>query len=111
MGAFVARQYDRNRDRTIVAQEPAGEPAPKNSDSAAELHQRLEATLLELGKYKALVEASEAAQKRVEAIMAERIAELQRDLSTAQAKAEEASAELARLRTRGFWGRVFEGKS
>jgi len=76
----------------------------------AELRGRLEATLIELGKYKALTEASEAADTRVESILTARIAELQRERDTAKREAEEAAAEFERLRSRGFWGRLFGGK-
>lgn len=90
---------------------------------AAELRERMEATLEDLGKYRALVEAAEHADKRVEGILGERIAELQHERDTAQekaaaaeeaaaaerAKAEEAAAELARVKSRGFFARLFGG--
>ena len=114
LAAFVTVQYGRDLDLSNLAQQPQKDLAPQDSvspESAVELRQRLDDTLLELGKYKAPVEASEAADKRVEAITGALIAELQRRRDTAQMKAKEAAAELARRRSRGFRARLFGGKA
>jgi hypothetical protein len=103
LAAFVAAQYGREIDLSDLAPKPQKERPPQDSattESAVELHQRLEATLLELGKYKALVESAEAADKRVEAIMGARIAELQQERDAAR-------DELEQLQARGWWGRLF----
>jgi hypothetical protein len=114
LAAFVAAQYGRAVDLSDLppqAPELRTPQDPETHESDAELRRRLDETLVELGKYKALCEASDAADKRVEAIMGARIAELQQDLGAAQTKADEAAAELARLRRRGFFARVFGGNS
>jgi DNA-binding transcriptional MerR regulator len=66
---------------------------PVDGESAVELRRRLDETLLELGKYRALTAKAESANADVERLLKERIGELQ--------------AELERLRGRGLWGRLF----
>lgn len=112
LAAFVGSRYGRPIDLAgLPAAAPQSSPRKQaDTESMAELRGRLEATLIELGKYKALTEASEAADTRVESILTARIAELQRERDTAKREAEEAAAEFERLRSRGFWGRLFGGK-
>lgn len=65
--------------------------------------------LEELGRYKALA-AAESADRRVEAILGARLAELTAERDAERTRAEETAAELERLRGRGFWTRIFEDK-
>lgn len=63
------------------------------TESAAELRQRLDDVLVELGKYRALTERAESASADVERILKDRIAELER--------------ELERERSRSWLGKLF----
>lgn len=111
LAAFVGERYGRPIDLAgLPATPPASAPRKQaETESAAELRARLEATLVELGRYRALAESSDAADARVENILSARIAELTAERDTAQAKAEEAAAELERVRARGFFARLFGG--
>ena len=102
LAAFVGERYGRPIDLAgLPAAAPQSSPRKQaDTESMAELRGRLEATLMELGKYRALTEASEAADTRVENILNARIAELQHER-------DEAAGELARLKSRGFWRRLF----
>lgn|GEM_PF-2495359 len=111
LAAFVGARYGRPIDLSGLPRTDTESAPRKQADpeSMADLRRRLEDTLLELGRYKALTEASEAADTRVESILTARIAELQHERDTAQAKADAAAAELERLRSRGFFARLFGG--
>ena len=81
-----------------------------------ELYERLLSVTEEATRYKALAEVSESAREAADRDYQAMLAELryerdaERDKAAAeQAKAEEAAAELERLRGRGFFGRVFGG--
>ena len=74
------------------------------ADDMRELYERLLAATEEATRYKAL-NAADADHYR------EEVARLQQERDAAQTKAEEAAAELARLQGRGFWGRLFGGKT
>ncbi len=111
LAAFVGERYGRPIDLAgLPSAPPASVPRKQaETESAAELRVRLEETLLELGRYRALAEASADADTRVEQILSTRIAELQAERDAAQAKADEAAAALERVRARGFFARVFGG--
>ncbi len=109
LAAFVARQYGRTinllglpaTDTTITRQDTPAKPAnPATTDELAELRQRLDETLLDLGRYRALAAAGEETNAKVEELLKERIAELQHER-------DEAAGELAQLRARGFFARLF----
>jgi hypothetical protein len=79
-----------------------------------ELYERLLAATAEATRYKALAEYSESSKAEAERQYQAMIAALQHERDAAQeaaaaerAKAEELAAELARLRGRGLWGRLF----
>jgi len=98
--AFTRKRFP---GRDLVADPDNRErPDPDNRESAVELRRRLDDTLVELGRYRALTEKAESASADVERLLKERIAEL-------QAERDVARDELQRLRGRGFWGRLFGG--
>jgi len=98
LAAFVLEHYERGLNGTAVEpDEPAtvSRPQTNTRGATAELRARLDATLVELGRYKALaasaddrVTDAQAANARVEEMLKERIAELQHERDAAQAKAE-----------------------
>jgi DNA-binding transcriptional MerR regulator len=79
------------------------------SAEVAELQHRLDVALAEVNTFKALTEKAGEASAHVEELLKERIAELRNDLDAAQTKADEAAAELAKVRSRGWWARTFGG--
>ncbi len=136
LAAFVGGRYGRPIDLSGLTDEPTRPPAPTTALDAAraqaehdaalaaradeaerqrgvaevavgELRTRLEDTLQRLGEYRALVEASAHTDRRIETILGERIAELQAERDTERDRAEKAAAEVARLKSRGFWRRHF----
>lgn len=111
LAAFVGARYGTPIDlKGLPADTPQALPRDRvNTETATDLRRRLDETLEELGRYKALAAAAQDTNERVEAGLKERLAELQHERDAAQAKAEEAAAELARLRSRGFWARLFGG--
>lgn len=91
-----------------------GTPVPAE---VAELQHRLDMALAEVNTYKQLTEKAGEASAHVESLLNDRIAELRTERDTAVAKAEaaaqeatEAAAELAKLRSRGWWARTFGGR-
>ena len=110
LAAFVGAQYGRPIDFAALPREPAeglpresaADTATRQADAAraeaAELRARLDATLEELGRYKALTAAAADADARVEALLGERIAEVSAERDTAR-------AELAAERARPWWRR------
>jgi len=78
LAAFVGARYGTPIDLAgLPPVAPASAPRKQaDTESMADLRRRLEDTLQELGRYKALTEASAAADTRVESILAARIAEL-----------------------------------
>jgi hypothetical protein len=131
LAAFIGGRYGRPIDLSGLTDEPTRPPAPTTALDAAraqaehdaalaaradeaerqrgvaeaaagELRTRLEDILQRLGEYRALVEASEHTDRRIETILGERIAELQHEPDAAQ-------AELERLRSRGLFARLFGG--
>lgn len=100
LAAFVGERYGRPIDLAGLPA-PAPQSAPRkqaDTESMADLRGRLETTLVELGRYQALTEASAAADTRVETILEARIAELTAERDAALAKA-----------SRGFWRRLLGG--
>jgi len=89
------------RDDAERARAEAEEAAADAAALAAELRERMDTTLEELGKYRALTERADAADSRVEEMMSARIAELQQERDAAQAEA----ARLAEIASAGWWQR------
>lgn len=88
LAAFVGGRYGRPIDLAgLPSVAPPSAPRKQaDSETVTDLRGRLEATLLELGKYKALCEASDAADTRVEDILKGRIAELEHELAAERSR-------------------------
>jgi hypothetical protein len=106
LAAFVRAQYERDLDLAGVE---AGEGArralvtmPAPQAVLADLQGRLDAALIEVGRYRALTEQAGQASAHVEELLKERIAELQSELTTARQEAD-------RLRSRSWLARLFGG--
>jgi hypothetical protein len=105
LAAFVGAQYGRPLDFAALPREPAKGLAPLAAlDTATrqaaearavadELRARLDVTLEELGRYKALTAAAAEADARVKTLLGERIAEVSAERDAARA---DLAAELAR---------------
>lgn len=102
LAAFVADRYGREID-VPLSFGPDGSLTGIHTDTPAALRRQLDDALLELGKYRALTAKAESANADVERLLKERIAEVQAERDAARAEAD-------RLKTRGFWGRVFGAK-
>lgn len=98
VAAFAAERYGLELDADALSK-PAETGAPTSED-VRELYERLLAATEEATRYKALTAANEAHYS-------EEVARLHAERDAAQAKADEAAAELARLKSRGFWARLF----
>lgn len=101
VAAFAAERYGLELDAAALAKGPAGEPMAADM---RELYERLLQANEEATRYKALSAASDD-HYRAE------VARLQAERDAAQAKADEAAAELARIKSRGFFARIFGGNS
>jgi excisionase family DNA binding protein len=113
--ASVLKAYAATRGLEIDV-ERAVETAPEASAGVtpvaaevAELQHRLDLALAEVTTYKALTEKAGEASAHVEELLKERIAELHEERDRAQEKVDELAAEVTRLKSRGFWARVFGG--
>ncbi len=104
VAAFAAERYGLELDAAALgkgAQGPAGEPMAADM---RELYERLLQANEEATRYKALSAAADDHYR-------DEVARLQTERDAAQTKAEEIAAELARLQARGFWARLFGGKT
>jgi hypothetical protein len=127
LAAFVGARYGTAIDPAALTPVTGPEPLAHeraHTESAAELRARLDATLEELGRYRALAEAGADTNARVEEGLRDALAELRHDrdaerdraaqaeAQAAQAAAERdaAQAEADRLRSRGWWARTFGGR-
>jgi len=104
LAEFVKAHYGRRLSLRDVSGETA---QAQGTDTVRALREQLDATLVDLGRYRQLAESTESTAAEVERILKERIAELQQERDAAREKAEEAAAERARLKSRGFWSRLF----
>jgi hypothetical protein len=79
LAAFTESRYRRGLSLSAARQVGAQTPQSEGLESARELRNRLDAALMDLGKYRALTESSESTAAEVERILKERIAELQQE--------------------------------
>lgn len=114
LAAFAAERLGRELDVKTLRRPRQGPGGQALSDDARELYERLLTVTEEATRYKALAAASEEARAAAEREHAATVAELRQERDAAQEKAEAAraeaaakAAELERLRSRGFWARLF----
>ena len=134
LAAFVGARYGTRIDPAALTPVTTPEPLPRegaHTESAADLRARLDATLEELGRYRALAEAGADTNARVEAGLRDALAELRHerdserdraaqaeaqaaqvaaDLAALAAERDAAQAEAERLRSRGWFARTFGGR-
>jgi hypothetical protein len=89
LAAFVGARYGTPIDLAgLPVDTPQALPRDRvNTESAAELRRRLDETLIDLGRYRALAASAEDTNARVEAGLKERIAELTAERDAALAAA------------------------
>ena len=110
LAAFVREHY--GRDLSHPPTLTPVDPSPgEYSETAAELRARLDATLVDLGRYRALAAAAEDTNARVEAGLKDRIAELAAERDAEKARAADLSAALERERSRSWLARLFGGRT
>ena len=114
LAAFAAERLgmevdvDALRARQGSAQESTASPAEVSPD-VTDLYERLLKATEEATRYRTIAESSESSMVESQRAFDAMLAELRNERDTAQAKADEAAAEVTRLKSRGFWGRVFGG--
>jgi hypothetical protein len=74
-----------------------------------DLYERIGDLREELARFKTIAEQSESTKAEAERHYQALLAEIAQERDTAAQEATEAAAEVARLKARGFWGRVFGG--
>jgi len=109
LAAFAAERLGLTLDAAALRRPQQGQGGQPLGADTRELYERLLAVTEEATRYRALAAASEEARTAAEREAQTRIAELRSERDAERAKAEEAAADLARLRARGFWGRLFGG--
>lgn len=102
VAAFAAERYGLELDADALGKGPQGQAGAPMAEDVRELYERLLAATEEATRYKAL-NAADADHYGAE------LARLQAERDAAQAKADAAAVELERLKSRGFWARVFGG--
>jgi len=109
----IARQrYKRTitpEEITAVLEPPEPEPTAEIPDSVRQLYERLLTLTEETTRYKALAEISESTRAEQEKHYQDELARLRYEAQAAQEKAAELAAEVERLKSRGFWARLFGG--
>ena len=103
VAAFGAERLGLELDADTLGKGAQGQAGEALAEDVRELYERLLQATEEATRYKAL-NAAESDHYQGE------LARLQHERDAAQAKAEEAAAEIARLRGRGFFARVFGSK-
>jgi len=114
VAAYAAEHLGLELDAGALARGAKGQAGEALAEDVRELYERLLVASGEATRYKALAEQTESTKAEAERQYQDMLAELrherdaaQAEADAAQAKAEETAAALARLRSRGFWGRVF----
>jgi hypothetical protein len=103
VAAFAAERLGIELDAATLGKGSQGSAGVPMADDMRELYERLLAATEEATRYKALNAAADDHYR-------EEVARLQYERDAAKTEAEEAAAELARLRARGFWSRLFGGE-
>lgn len=105
---FAADRYGLRLDPATMKGQQGPQAAPV-ADDMRELYERLLAATADVARFKALAEQAESTQAEAASHYQAQIAELRHERDAAQAQADEAAAELARVRGRSWWARVFGG--
>ena len=123
VAAYGAEHLGLELDADALARGAKGQAGEALAEDVRELYERLLTVTADATRYKALAEQTESTKAEAERQYQAMIAELQHERDAAQekadaaeeaaaaerAKAEEAAAELARVKSRGFFARVFGG--
>ena len=116
LAAFAADRLGLTLDAAALRRPQQGQGGQALGGDTRELYERLLTATEEATRYRALAAASEDARAAAEREHAATVAELRHERDAAREKAEAAQAEaaaaaadLARQRSRGFWGRLFGG--
>jgi len=116
VAAYAREHLGLELDADTLAKAAKGQAGEPLSAEMRELYERLLAVTAEATRYKALAEYSESSKAEAERQYQAMIAALQHERDAAQeaaaaerAKAEELASELARVKARGFWARLFGG--
>ncbi len=111
--AFAAEHYGRTIDEEALSTASPGkplQPVGPASEALLDVYERLIEAREEAARYRALCEVSESTQREAQAHFAAEVARLTQEAERAHAELETTQAELERLRSRGFWARVFAGR-
>lgn len=117
LAVFVAEHYGRALESipvgpSVPSTASADDPSTsEHRETAAELRARLDATLVDLGRYRALAAAGQDTNARVEAGLRDALAELRHERDAARAQAADLSAALERERSRSWLARLFGGRT
>jgi len=123
VAAYGAEHLGLELDATALARVAKGQAGQALAEDVRELYERLLTATAEVTRYRTLAEQSDTTRAEAERAYQAMIAELQHERDAAQekadaaeeaaagerAKAEEVAAELARVKSRGFFARVFGG--
>lgn len=114
VAAYAAEHLGLELDADALTRAAKGQAGEALAEDVRELYERLLTVTADATRYKALAEQTESTKAEAERQYQAMIAELQHErdaareeAETAQAKAEAAEAELVRLKSRGFWARLF----
>lgn len=114
VAAYGAEHLGLELDADALTRVAKGQAGEALAEDVRELYERLLTVTADATRYKALAEQTESTKAEAERQYQAMIAELQHErdaareeAETAQAKAAEAEAELVRLKSRGFWARLF----
>ena len=109
LSAFAAER-GLELDTEALGQDTTATPVEPSGDMPAdvrELYERLLSATEEATRYKSLCEVSESTKAEADQEHQAAIAELRHERDDARAEAEYVAQELTKLKSRGFWGRLF----